>query len=201
MPLPNWSLGATLAKKMTLYSKMRVKSIATALDPGTQLPAPPLGVIADDIDQVDQTIHPDELSPLEIGVGATFLPSKTFLLSADVNYYTTDEQYDLAQTIGVLNFSCGMESYVTESLAYRLGGFTNLANTPAIAEGEINQQPHVDLMGLTSSISFLAANSSITLGLQYSKGSGKGQGIGGSTSIQDVVQQNHAAFVVLSSQM
>jgi hypothetical protein len=201
MPQPKWSLGAVLSKNSTLYSNMRIKRLSSALNTTTGLPAPPTGLLANDISKSDTTLQPNELSPLEVGFGAAYFPTRTFMLSTDIKYYSADSSYTLSKTTDVINFSAGSEYFYSEELALRLGLFTNMANTPTLKNGSTDQNVNVNLYGLTTSVSILSANSSITVGAQLSTGTGKGQGIGGSTAIQTVTQSGHAAFVVLSSQM
>ena len=84
---------------------------------------------------------------------------------------------------------------MNKNWAVRAGLFSNLANTPEVQSGRINQDEKVDLYGVSASVSNFTRNTSITLGGSYSSGSGKAQILDNSTNIQDVKETGWMIFL------
>jgi hypothetical protein len=74
----------------------------------------------------------------------------------------------------------GSEYYLSKIRAMRGGFYTNHA-TPEISSSNVNQSEHIDLYGLTASLSHFTRNTSVTLGAGYTFGEGQAQIIGNST--------------------
>lgn len=119
--------------------------------------------------------------PLQVNVGMAYFSSNTLLVSGDLAYFG---KTDTAES--VVNIALGAEYYINESWAFRGGFYTNFSNSAEIVSTATDQPDHVDIYGLTFSASHFTRDSSITLGLSYSFGSGDAQVIAGDATIQDV---------------
>lgn len=119
--------------------------------------------------------------PMTTTFGIAIFPNNRLVLSGDFMYY---EETDLAEE--TFNIAAGAEYYLSDTWAMRAGYYTNNSNTPTLKSGQTGQLDHVDLEGLSFSLSRFTRNSSITGGFSYSWGSGEAQVISGNTSIQDV---------------
>lgn len=141
--------------------------------------------------------------------GAAYFPSESLLLSADISRYgeapyslnfkdasgVSGGTLNVAQTATV-NAAVGAEYYPSATIALRGGLFTNMANTPMLVTGASDQLEHIDMYGLSLSVSHFTRSSSLTLGGSYSYGAGKAQVYSAPiTSIQDVEMQNITAFL------
>ena len=135
---------------------------------------------------------PRETYPWEIRFGAAFFATTNLLLAADVIYYTEEGDYE-----ATWNAAAGLEYYLNPRWALRGGLFTNHAHTPELVyDGEtVNQPEHVNYYGGTVSISHFARNSSVTLGLTHSIGTGKAQIVGGWDGVQDVEASTTSLFL------
>jgi hypothetical protein len=94
-----------------------------------------------------------------------------------------------------MNIAIGTEYYFSRNWALRGGAFTNLANTPDVQSGAADQNEHIDIYGITASISRIAGNTSLTLGTALTYGSGKAQIISGNEAIQTAVSQGWMVFL------
>lgn len=108
--------------------------------------------------------------PTELSFGAAWFADDRLLLSADVfHYLSTDD------THAVTNLAVGAEYYLSPRWAVRGGAFTNYHN----GYGPENE---VDLYGVTFSLTRFTRNSSLTMGINSSFGSGKGAIVQGGDS-------------------
>lgn len=130
--------------------------------------------------------------PTQISLGLAVFPSKSLLMSLDINHYTAVSDMNLKS---VDNIALGLEYYLSKNWAMRGGFFTDFANTPNISSTEVNQNEHVDLYGTTLSISHFTRNTSVTLGSGYTYGDGKAQIIGGSYNVQDATSKGWMFFL------
>lgn len=135
--------------------------------------------------------------PLAVKVGAAYFPTHRLILSADVDYYAEANDAFFNRK-AVINVALGGEYYLTDTLALRAGAYSNAANSPKLQSGLTSQAEHVDLYGLSASITRFARSSSLSLGLSYSFGSGQAQVIDGSTAIQALDVSNLALFLSTS---
>lgn len=157
----------------------------------------------DDVLRFDFSSDKERDYPLVTTLGVAFFPTNAFLISGDISYYTgTDEIKDenngltlQGERRSLLNASIGAEYYLSEKVAFRLGAFTNLANTPDIERGKTGQDEQVDLLGGSLSLSYFTKGSSITIGTSYGYGKGEAQIIGGSQKIQDMTMSTLMVFV------
>ena len=130
--------------------------------------------------------------PKQASLGVAWFPSPELLLSADLDFFTAKRMGDIVlfktgseSLADILNIALGTEYYITKNWATRAGFYTDFANTPKLVEGGINQAEHIDIYGVTASISHFTRNTSVTLGGGLTYGTGQSQIVGGSPLIQD----------------
>lgn len=181
-PLDKVSLGLTFSKTFLIDSELRAQ--ATQRGPSS------LGYGINDVDFSVIESSKKRSLPLETRLGVAYFPSPSLLLSADLSYYTSVEDYE-----DVINGAIGAEYYFSPSIAMRAGFFTDLSNTPSIKRGVANQREHIDNYGTTLSISYFTRNSSLTIGGIYTYGTGDAQVIAGSTAVQKVRIDSLTIFI------
>jgi long-chain fatty acid transport protein len=142
------------------------------------------------------------IMPKQVSLGAAWFPSSSLLLSADINYFSIKSVGDIVtlrsrqeELKDVLNIAVGTEYYVSKNLALRGGVYTDYANTPKISTGDVNQSEHIDIYGVTASVSHFTRNTAVTLGGGTTYGRGKSQIIGNSAAIQNASQQGWMLFL------
>ncbi len=156
-------------------------------------------IINDDVDPSDLVYNLYSSSdntdhPFVTKLGAAWFYSPSFLLSLDLKYF---EEIDDKQF--VLNAALGAEYYINDYIALRGGLYSDLANTPELTKGVINKyNEHLDIYGASFSTTLFSNRTSITLGINYSFGSGDSQIISGDTTIRDVEYSN-LAFQIATS--
>jgi long-chain fatty acid transport protein len=140
--------------------------------------------------------------PLNMRIGGAYFPDEKLLLSADLSYY---QSYGIRDS--ALNFAFGTEYYLNPSWALRAGFYSNNANTPklsnqGLAPGE-QQLEHVDMYGLSFSFTRFSSNSSLSLGINYSNGTGKSQLFpadnNGNALLQDTEMSSFTFFISATS--
>ena len=62
-----------------------------------------------------------------------------------------------------------------------LDKYTNRANTPELKSGDQGQEDHIDLYGITASISRFTRSSAMTFGVNYAYGEGEAQPVDNTT--------------------
>ena len=193
-PVEKISLGLSLSQTYLLYSKTTVQSTkATLICPnGTTLELCP--------NEQTQLTGPTTVTtnnkrkfPWTVNVGATYFASSRLMLTASGWIY--ESLYTNMQPI--INVAGGLEYYLTNRIAVRLGAYTNMANTPEIKEGVIadygvqgpSYDEHVDIYGATMSFTHFTRSSAISLGMAGTYGTGKAHkvqsGEGQSAATQD----------------
>lgn len=201
-PADKVSLGLTLSKNYILDTDKRLQVTNRGLDDGINVP-----------DYYVYESDDNREFPWNGTFGVAYFPSESLLISADLSYYSSasyEQDFKLKDAIRsghatsetlstdlerVINVAVGAEYYPTERIALRGGLFTNMANTPELSSGKTDQPEHIDMYGLSLSISRFTRASSLTLGGSYSMGSGEAQLFSGSTSIQDADMRNFTAFI------
>lgn len=185
-PAPRWSLGATVSKVAVLDTEITKRSACLGANASTP---PPTALCQPDNYVNYRVITSDERAqyPLRLALGATWFQSENFLLGADVVYHEASGAGAEARE-SVTNYALGAEYYLSPRWALRGGVYTDFANTPELESGftAYNQPEHVDMYGVSASLSHYTRNSSLSAGFIYSHGSGKAQIISGSTALQDV---------------
>jgi long-chain fatty acid transport protein len=190
MPAPNWSLGLVGAKKYTTYSLRTKRSNSTATNATTGLPSDTQYDLSKDLVLSKTSTRPNVLSPWELGMGVSYFPNKTLLLSSDLRFYTNDTEFGSFTTKTTYNISLGAEYYLNDQMALRFGIFTDNANTLVLNSNKANQTEHLDYMGTAFSYTLLSPGSSFTVGFQYSQANGKAQIIRDVTDQQDLEGRN-----------
>lgn len=185
-PMEKLSLGLSLRKTELFSSEIKyqescVSDIATT---SAQCAGP--------LDPVLLSSDTEPDLPLSTTIGFAVFPSNRLLISGDFSYYEATDQAE-----ETWNLAAGAEYYLNDTWAVRTGMFTNNANTPTVKSGGTGQLDHVDLTGLSFSLSRFTRNSAISGGFSYSFGSGDAQVISGISNIQEV--EVNALTLYLSS--
>jgi len=143
--------------------------------------------------------------PTQITIGAAYFPTDRLLFAGDFSYYTAAEGVGdendgstLRSKASTWNASFGAEYYFSNAWALRGGIYTNNANTPTLESDLTDQPDHVNLVGISASLSRFTRQSSITAGFSYASGSGEAQIVGGTTAIQDVSVATTTLFLSTS---
>jgi long-subunit fatty acid transport protein len=135
--------------------------------------------------------------PLNIRFGVAYFPTQDLLISADLSHHEAVKSaiYNVEQ---VVNLSIGVEYYLNAEWALRSGLYTNQSNTPEIDPAKINQADHVDLNGVSLSVTRFSKTSSLTIGYTQSSGKGQAQVIAGSSQIQTLDQSVETIYLSTS---
>lgn len=137
--------------------------------------------------------------PLNVRFGIAYFPSNRFLLGFDVSYYEATSD-NFAKTEETINLAAGLEYYYSANWALRGGLYTNNANTPELDAAKLNQLDHVDLTGMSFSLTRFTRSSSVTFGFTYSSGEGEAQVISGLSDIQKLEQTSQTFYLSTSYQ-
>ena len=160
------------------------------------------GMLADAQYHPQTDSHQDKRGfPLNLRLGAAWFYSDRLLLSADYSRHTSNSYQFGGGTItqiAVNDFALGMEYYPYNTLAVRLGAYTSHANTPKIGANSVNQAEHVNMLGITGSLTRYTRNSSLSLGMGYTSGSGRAQLFANTTSYQEVEANSMTVFLSTS---
>jgi long-chain fatty acid transport protein len=199
-PVNNVSVGLAMSKvfinqsQTSFHQSLQRENIATGPNPGDSS----LVSLPDEPSVTNQK----RIMPKQVSLGAAWFPSSSLLLSADINYFSIKSVGDIVtlrsrqeELKDVLNIAVGTEYYVSKNLALRGGVYTDYANTPKISTGDVNQSEHIDIYGVTASVSHFTRNTAVTLGGGTTYGRGKSQIIGNSAAIQNASQQGWMLFL------
>jgi len=124
------------------------------------------------------TVDDNPSYPLSLALGWAYFPNERFLVSADYvyNWACEDIQFNRQrQKEATWNVALGTEWFITRNWGLRTGLFTDRANTSDLEASGKNQNPHIDLLGGSISISRHSRASSLTFGMVFSSGSGESQ--------------------------
>jgi long-chain fatty acid transport protein len=122
--------------------------------------------------------------PLRTAIGAAYFASSNLLVSADVTYYSALNDPIFGDKRATINVAMGSEYYLSKKWAVRAGVFTNNANTPAIQAGVTSIEEHINLYGVSMSLTNFTGDTSVTFGGNINYGTGQSQ-ILGDTSVQN----------------
>ena len=87
--------------------------------------------------------------------------------------------------MATIDLALGTEYYLSKKWAVRAGVYTNNANTPAIQAGVISAaEEHINMYGVSMSLTNFTADSSVTVGGNLTYGNGQSQ-ILGDSSVQN----------------
>lgn len=195
-PLDKWSFGATLSKPNIMGSDItRYQTCLGANAAAASGLCTPNNIVNHSI----ITSNQEYPYPLKATLGAAWFASDALLLSADLVYHDAIGANDEKRE-STVNVAFGGEYYLSPRWAVRGGLFTDFASTPDLQPGftAYNQPEHIDLFGLSASITHFTRNSSLTFGLTHSQGNGKAQIISGSTTLQDASLQNLSIYLAAS---
>ena len=190
------SLGLSMRKTFITSSKSRTQQTCSS-DVGLLVQLPQC--IQSSGSPQDPTIFTsnDERDlPLNVRLGFAYFPTPRLLYSADISYFEKVNS-DSFNAEEVINFAIGIEYYFNAEWALRGGYFTNNSNTPDISPGGEGQNDHVDLSGITLSLTKFSRSSSLTFGFASSSGDGKAQ-ITGTSDIQDLKQSIQTIYLSTS---
>jgi long-chain fatty acid transport protein len=140
-----------------------------------------------------ESSHNTDEYPYRTALGLAYFVSPRLLFSTDFVYYNAIDDKE-----AVWNLALGSEYYPWESVALRCGVFSDHANTPELSANKVNQKEHLDIYGASLSASLFQNQSSVTLGMVYSRGEGKAQAVAESVVRQDVVIENLSIYLSAS---
>lgn len=190
-PSDDWSFGLSLRKTFISSSRSRTQvTCSSNASPLSQ--CIPVGGVPKDPTTIRSSDERD--LPLNVRVGAAYFPTPRLLYSADILYYE-DTSSDAFSAEEVINYAFGIEYYFNAEWALRAGYYTDNANTPEVSSGKFDQLDHVDLRGLSLSMTRFSKTSSITIGYAYSSGDGEAQVVTGSQEIQDLEQKIETLYL------
>lgn len=181
-PMDQLSVGLSLSKVMVQRSFVRQQ--VTQWDSGT-------GTVSNTISDY----HDKRKYPTQARLGAAYFLSNALLVSGDVVYNTKVTDAKFGDKVKTINAAVGTEYYYTKNWAVRGGVFTDMANTAEVQSGRQNQDEHLNLYGVTASITNFTRNTSVTLGGSYSMGRGKAQVIADYDGIQNVNAQGYSIYI------
>lgn len=138
-----------------------------------------------------QTIAKNDL-PVEINLGAALFATDALLYTADISYAAKTNRYE-----ATLNAAAGVEYFLDQSWAVRGGLYTNNANT--VADVANSGNPHVNLLGAALSASRYTKGSNITVGINFSAGSGQENLNVNTTNTQSISVSATSIFVSTSA--
>lgn len=174
-PVDKIALGVTLDRTWVLSSLTRFQSacFTTASSPcATDANGNPVNDVAPNI----QTLDNRRTYPWQVRIGAAWFANPGFLVSADLIYNSAVEESFLRdERVQTFDIALGTEYYLTANYALRGGFYTAQSNTREPVIGESGQEPHLDIYGVTSSLTRFSEKSSVTLGASYATGEGKSQ--------------------------
>jgi len=176
-PVEKLSLGATISQTWVIAAKGEGQSTcwdSSAIECNASiLQAPrPIGFTA------------KRVYPMRMAVGAAYFPDSNLIISGDLTYNTAVTDSNYGNKMGTLNAAIGTEYYLNKNWAFRAGGYTNMANTPAIQAGITSIEEQINIYGVSFSVSNFTNGSSITLGTSLNYGKGKSQ-ILNNNAVQD----------------
>lgn len=192
------SLGLSMRKTFITSSKSRTQLTCSS---DVNNPAVQLGqCIPVSGSPLDPSIVSSDVErdlPLNVRLGFAYFPSPRLLYSADISYFE-EVVSDGFNAEEVINFAVGFEYYFNPEWAIRGGYFTNDSNTPEISTSGAGQEDHVDLAGISLSMTKFSRSSSLTFGFASSSGDGEAQVIAGSSEIQELKQSIQTIYLSTS---
>ena len=186
-PLDKISVGVTMSKVSVFNANYSLQSScksALLIDPSATAAVP--SCPTDPVIRTIQNSDEKKKHPLKISHGIAYFPNSRLLISSDLVYHSATPT-----SSSTINFSIGSEYYLNSEWAVRGGFYTNVANTPELRTTGVTttQAPHVDLYGISLSLSHFTRNSVLSAGINTMTGSGKAQlfpAVGGVAQLSDV---------------
>ncbi len=192
-PHQKLALGLTAAK--TFVTSGKLKQQTTFRDSSADSPYIIDGISYDfsDTDTLyfdSTTTHPSDDQPLSLTLGASYFVSPRLLATMDLSFHQAEDQKE-----ATWNLAAGAEYYLTESIALRLGLYSDRANTPELSSNATNQAEHVDIYGASFGVAVFSQQSSLSLGFGYARGEGEAQIVSDSLTIQDVTIEDLTIYL------
>lgn len=184
-PADKLSIGVTYSRLFVLDSTSKLQTTYQ----GPELLSPPLAINSSFKTTSKDTETHNNPDVVTLGIG--YFHDASLLFSADIRYYHANESF----FEDVINVAFGTEYYLNETYAIRAGLYTDYTNTPDISSNKVNQPEHVDIYGVTFDITRFTRNTSATLGLGYSTGSGDAQVKTNNPAIQDLEISSFTAYL------
>ena len=191
-PVSNWSFGLVVDKTFLAAASETQQKAECVTDNSA------VGCLVQEDPEI-KTYQDTRTYPWQVRTGVAWFPSNALLISADAIYNSA------SSTIGVfqgreqtLDGALGLEWYWSPQWALRGGLYTSFASTPEVIQGETAQETHIDIYGLTTSITRFNKGSAISVGLMGNYGSGSSQIVLGSTAVQETTILGMTAFFTTS---
>lgn len=170
-PVDEVAVGVTLDRTWVLSSNTRFQQACFTTAEGEGC-----GGGNPDVQPNIQSLDNQRVYPWQVRTGVAWFPNPALLLSADLIYNTAvDESFLRDERAQTLDVALGTEYYLSSVYAVRAGFYTAHGNTYELEIGDTHQEPHLDIYGVTSSLTRFSQSSSVTLGLAYAAGSGQSQ--------------------------
>lgn len=183
-PLEKLAVGMTLSKTFIVSSKTEAQEIRRNTNDTDNFGN------TNDIYYAEYESDDTDSFPVSLSFGAAYFYSSRLLFAGDISYFDKADDKE-----SVLNLAIGTEYYITSTLALSAGFYTDNANTPKLSSNSYNQLEHVDIYGMTFSISKFTRSSSISLGVAFAYGKGDANVIEGDTTIFDAELYNATIYV------
>jgi hypothetical protein len=200
MPVPKVSIGVTAARPFNMAGSGKAQITSTQLDSSGN-PVTPKGTFNTDMKTIEGSTFYEEPTPMSFSAGTAYFMSRTFLVTAQLDYHTAVQTFKEFPIRATLNWSLGSECYLTDSVAMRAGVYSNNARTQSVSASGTNQSPHVNLLGFSLGTGLYRSGTSLTLSLAYLSGTGQGQAFADTPVIQEVVQSQLALYIGGSYQL
>lgn len=192
MPAKKWSLGLTVGRPFRISGNAERRSVRSTTNTDGEV-IDYTGVFSNDITLSESGQNVSAAEPIKVSLGAAYFANKRLLVSADFDFFGPDAIANVASTY---NWSVGTEYFVTPTLPFRLGVYSNNSNTNVVA----GDYYAVDLIGFAGSFSLNTQGSSFTLAATYASGVGAGQ-ITQSAVLNTLKQRQLALFIMGSYQL
>jgi len=198
-PASNWSIGLVVdktflvaASETSQLSRCVTNSIAVGC-----LDFPDEDKNPDDRKDAEITEYTDTRTyPWQVRTGIAWFPNSALLVSADAIYNSGVIVAGRGRE-PTLDGALGLEWYWSPKWAFRGGVYTAFASTPELIKGESGQEAHIDIYGLTTSVTRFNKGSAISLGLIGNYGNGSAQ-ITATDLIQETTLSGMTAFFTTS---
>jgi len=188
MPVSKWSFGLVFTKNYNFGGSGTARSLDMKVD-ASGTPITPDGTVPHDLTLGENTTN--YFAPpvnYAVSLGTAYFITREALFTAQLDYHSPQPNYSEYPMGATINWSFGGEYFALDWLALRAGFYSNNSNARTLIAGGMNQGVKVDQIGATFAGTVYRSGTSISLGVTYSKGVGKGQAFLNSTDIQRVVQ-------------
>ncbi|WP_320826693.1 OmpP1/FadL family transporter [Reinekea sp.] len=203
-PAANWSIGLVVDKTFLVAASETQQKAHCVTNNSTVgcLDFPDVDQNPDDRQDPEITEYQGTRTyPWQVRTGIAWFPTSALLVSADAIYNSAtaaSEETGYAGREQTLDGAVGLEWYWSPQWAVRGGAYTAFASTPEVITGQTGQEGHIDIYGLTTSITRFNKGSAISLGLIGNYGSGSSQIVADSTAIQETTILGMTAFFTTS---